>query len=472
MVVHQEGMAFPAGVLFDGGSDIRVSYQAQILTSNGVEQNLPDSKLLLTESAPELRLKLRGNLPDGNTIYKEFSFTKDSYLFTISTDVAGNTEGSPLYLEWPKYVEGKDSSFLDPYDTDGFVWFNGDKSERLTFNDMVDKDASRSLNSLLWLGFGNKYFATAILHPNGDLAKVEKASNGKPVFPTKASVEKTGPYARALFASTNLEEPLRVQVFTGPKSYPMLDSIGYELKRLIDLGMTGLISAPLLSLLGLFYKFVGNYGLAIVLLTIAVKFCLYPLNSSQFKQMKALQALKPELDRIKEHIKDRQEQQKALMDLYKKKGVNPLGGCLPVLVQMPIFIGLYSALMLSVELRHAPFGMWVHDLSSPDRLLIAGIGIPVLVVLFTISMMVQQWITPTAVDPAQKKAMMIMPIVMFFMFMNFPAGLALYWLTNNLFSIGQQQAIQYNDKHGKSGFKITALVALAVFAISFICTLL
>ncbi len=477
MISHADGMAYPGGLLFQGGADTWVTYQQYQLTPQGEKRPLPGDSIVLSDSLPEIRIRMEGVLEDGRGVFKELHFSRDSYLFDVSMGFLDKALAEPFFMEWQKYVDLKDTSLLDPYDTDGFVWFNGDKSERLTFNDMTKESPSKTLESLLWLGFGNKYFATAFVYndTSSDTASesnTAKKINGKPLFPTQAQIEKRGSFVRTLFSQNEARTPLAIQVFSGPKSYSMLDTTGFELKRLLDLGMTGVISAPLLSLLNLFYKFVGNYGLAIVLLTIVVKFALYPLNAAQFKQMKALQALKPELDRIKESIKDRQQQQQALMDMYKKKGVNPLGGCLPILIQMPIFIGLYSALMLSVELRHADFGMWVHDLSAPDRLMIGDFGIPVLVLLFTISMMVQQWITPTAVDPAQKKAMMIMPVLMFFMFMSFPSGLALYWLTNNLFSIGQQQAIQYNDKHGKSGFKITALVALGVFVLSYLCTLI
>lgn len=469
MISYAEGMSYPGGLILSSENDLYVRYDATLVNSSGQESELSDTNLFIGDASPELKLRLSGLLSSGSRVVKEFTIKKDSYLFDFSAKVQGDSPAK-VFVEWSKYVDPKDTSFFDPYDTDGFVWYNGDRSERLTYNEMNDAQQKRSFESLSWLGLGNKYFASALVYKNG-IETSDTASNGKVIFPTLASIEKSGNYARALFGSKNESSEIALHIYSGPKSYRLLDDIGFELKRLLDLGKTGLISAPLLALLNLFYAFVGNYGLAIVLLTIAVKLCLYPLNSTQFKQMKALQALKPELDRIKENIKDRQQQQQALMELYKKKGVNPLGGCLPVLVQMPIFIGLYSALMLSVELRHAPFGMWVQDLSAPDSLMIGGIGIPVLVVLFTASMMVQQWITPTTIDPAQKKAMMIMPLVMFFMFMGFPAGLALYWLTNNLFSIGQQQAIQYNDKHGKSGFKITAMVAVGVFAVSWLCTL-
>ena len=153
------------------------------------------------------------------------------------------------------------------------------------------------------------------------------------------------------------------------------------------------------------------------------------------------------------------------MSLYKKRGVNPLGGCLPILLQMPIFIGLYSALMLAVELRHAPFALWVHDLSAPEKLMLGGFGIPVMVLLFITSMLIQQWITPSNIDPTQKKMMMVMPLIFGFMFAKMPAGLTLYYLTNNLISIGQQRAIQ--GKGGKSAVLVTASVSLAVFLFAF-----
>lgn len=476
LIAHIDGMVYPGGLVYQGGSDAWVNYRAFHIDEQGRKHALENGTVLTPSTSPntnsaKIKIRFEGELSDGRAVFKELSLAKDSYFFDVSIGFVNPSASEPFYIEWPKFVENKDNKLLDPYDTEGFVWFNGDKSERLQFNEITSASPSRMLDGLLWLGFGNKYFATAFVYNNDLPENTDKKPNGKPLYPTKVQIEKQGNFARTLFSSDNSQTPLSIKVFTGPKSYPMLESAGSELKRLLDLGMTGVISAPLLSFLGLFYKLLGNYGLAIVLLTIAVKFALYPLNASQFKQMKALQALKPELDRIKENIKDRQQQQQALMELYKKKGVNPLGGCLPILIQMPIFIGLYSALMLSVELRHADFGMWVHDLSAPDRLMIGDFGVPVLVLLFTISMMVQQWLTPSAVDPAQKKAMMIMPVIMFFMFMGFPSGLALYWLTNNLFSIGQQQAIQYNDKHGKSGFKITVLVAIGVFVLAYICTL-
>ena len=221
-----------------------------------------------------------------------------------------------------------------------------------------------------------------------------------------------------------------------------------------------------------FYGIFGNYGLAIVTLTILVRLALYPLNSASFKQMKAMQDLKPEMDRIREEFKDKQEQQMQLMALYKKHGVNPLGGCAPVLLQMPIFLGLYSALMLAVELRHAPFAGWIVDLSAPEKLMVLGVGVPVMVILFVVSMMVQQWTTPSQMDPTQKKVMMAMPLALGFMFAKFPSGLTLYWLTSNLISIGQQKGLYLSHDSGKaSALKITLSVSVVVFVLAYVVTL-
>lgn len=452
VIVNDGSSDYPLGVSLGTESDSEVLYSVE-----GGDVDLSDANSSGT-------VTLKGTLPSGKLISKTFTFHEGSYLFDLEILSEGSTE-SP-YLLWTKNLTHISSGLssgtsapikLDQYDFTGFVSFNGEVADRTAFADMKDLKTKKDLLGTKWLAVGDKYFASAIVSPDAQ------------GFST-AHIEREGGSTFMKVGGAGVGE-LKVKVFSGPKSYTLLNDLGFELRRLLDLGKTGIISGPLLSLLNIFYKLVGNYGLAIVLLTIVVKLVLYKLNTSQFKQMKAMQALKPELDRIKETITDKQQQQMALMNLYKTKGVNPLGGCLPVLVQMPVFIGLYSALSLAVELRHADFGGWVHDLSSPDALMIAGIAVPMLVILFTLSMLVQQWITPSTMDPQQKKVMMIMPVFMFFMFKGFPAGLAVYWLTNNLISIGQQQGMHYNDRSGKSGFKITGIVAVSVFLLAYVFTL-
>jgi YidC/Oxa1 family membrane protein insertase len=228
-------------------------------------------------------------------------------------------------------------------------------------------------------------------------------------------------------------------LYFGPKDPKVLDGVGHDLDRVIDFGWFWFIAQPLLHLLELFRKLTGNYGVAIILLTALVKVVTIPLTQTSFRSMRAMQQLQPEMQRLRERYKDDQmELQKQMMELYKKNKVNPFAGCLPMVLQIPIFVGLYQALNHAIELRHAPFMLWIDDLSAPDWLSVGGVHVPVLVILMGLSMLVQQRMTPQQGDPAQQRMMMIMPLVFTFMFINFPSGLVLYWLVNNLLTIAQQ----------------------------------
>jgi YidC/Oxa1 family membrane protein insertase len=202
----------------------------------------------------------------------------------------------------------------------------------------------------------------------------------------------------------------------------------------------------------------ANYGLDIILLTVLIKVLFIPLTQKSFQSMHALQKLQPEMKRLQERFKDdREALNREMMELYRRHKVNPLGGCLPMLLQMPVFIGLYNALFYAVELRHAPFALWINDLSAPDRLPalpsppiaeLFGVEmrIPVLTLLMGASMLVQQKMTPPAGDPAQQRMMMFMPVIFTVMFVSFPAGLVLYWLVNNVLTIAQQAMMQRAGK--------------------------
>jgi YidC/Oxa1 family membrane protein insertase len=204
----------------------------------------------------------------------------------------------------------------------------------------------------------------------------------------------------------------------------------------------------MLQALRVLHRFTGNYGVAIIVLTVVIKLLFYPLTRKSFESMRAMQKLQPEMAKIRERLQDKpDEMNREIMELYKRHKVNPLGGCLPMVLQLPVFIGLYSALQNAIELRHAPFIGWVTDLSAPDRLgsiqlpFVDHPGIPVMTLTMGISMFVQQWMTPSAADPAQQRVMMLMPLMFTFMFINFPAGLTLYWLVNNVLTIAQQYAM-------------------------------
>lgn len=310
---------------------------------------------------------------------------------------------------------------------------HGDMGIALSENRIVEKpllDIAKqevSVKDPQWAGFAAQYFLTAAIPARpGASATMLVAADVPIVRVGVPSVDGTADFT----------------VFVGPKERGVLTQTGHELGRALDFGWFWFIAVPLLFALRLIDSVTGNYGIAIIVLTAGVKLATMPLTRSTFRNMREMQKIKPHMDRLRERFKDDQVSlQREMMELYKRHRVNPFSGCLPMVLQLPVFVGLYNALSHAIELRHAPFFLWINDLSAPDRLLIAGVGIPVLTLLMGASMFVQQWISPQQGDPAQQRAMMIMPIIFTYMFMGFPAGLVLYWLVNNVLTIGQQYAM-------------------------------
>jgi YidC/Oxa1 family membrane protein insertase len=243
---------------------------------------------------------------------------------------------------------------------------------------------------------------------------------------------------------TGSEKSWDFMVYYGPRDLKVLEPLGHGLAAAVDFGWFDVIAKPMLIALNFFYDLIPNYGIAIIIVTILIKLLFWPLTRKSYKSMKEMQKLQPQVAKVREKYKDdKQRQQQEIMQLYKTYKVNPMGGCLPMVVQIPVFIAFYKVLGSAIELRHAPFMLWINDLSAPDRLFPQlGIpwveGIPVLTLLMGASMFIQQKMTPTTGDPTQAKMMMLMPVVFTFMFISFPSGLVLYWLVNNLLSIGQQ----------------------------------
>ena len=241
------------------------------------------------------------------------------------------------------------------------------------------------------------------------------------------------------------------RVFAGPKRTTLLEAAGKDLPDLIDYGWFAVVAKPLVFLMKASNRVTGNYGIDIILLTILIKILFYPLTQKSMVSMRKMQELGPILKTLKEKYKgDSQRLNQETMNLYKTYKINPLSGCLPMLAQIPVFIALYKGLLVTIELRHAPFFLWVNDLSAPEHLwdfAVAGYTVPIrlLPLLMGISMFVQQKMTPSAgMEPAQQKMMLFMPVIFTFMFWSFPTGLVIYWLVNNILAIGQQ--MMYNSK--------------------------
>jgi YidC/Oxa1 family membrane protein insertase len=277
-----------------------------------------------------------------------------------------------------------------------------------------------------WVAFSVPFFAGAVVatSPAGDAASVEPAGS-------KTIVRLDEPVADGKAA---------FKIFMGPKAKEVLEEAGLELSRLVDFGWFWFIAIPMLNALRWLHRITGNWGVDIILLTCLVRAATLPLTQKSFRSMKDMQRIQPQLKRLQEQYKDDQAKlQKEMMELYKRNNVNPFAGCLPMVLQIPIFVGLYNALSHAIELRHAPFALWITDLSAPERMPLFGWHIPVMTILMGASMLVQQWLTPQqTADPAQRQVMMIMPIAFTFMFYNFPSGLVLYWLVSNLLGIAQQ----------------------------------
>ncbi len=305
------------------------------------------------------------------------------------------------------------------------------EADRLEFTAKKLNEPKSYTQGLKWIADEDKYFFASLV----PLTPVEEAKIWKVKdSPVVAFRGKPGISSFILYA--------------GPKEYDSLKALHVGLENIIDFGFFSIIALPLFWILKLFYKLIGNYGWSIVLLTTLVRIPFIPLVNKSQKSMKKMQAIQPKMAEIREkYKKDPQRMQKETMELYKTHKVNPLGGCLPMLLQIPVFFALYKILLISIELRSAPFMLWIKDLSAPDTLfgyiplsfpLIGGFAVGPLPILMGITMLIQQKMTPTSMDPAQNKMMMLMPIIFTFMFLNFASGLVVYWLMNNVFSITQQ----------------------------------
>lgn len=304
----------------------------------------------------------------------------------------------------------------------------------------LKKEGAQTLQGQFdWVGFESNYFLCAIIPTQKDTQNfLVQGDAGRISSQLKGSL-------KTLAAGSTVD--YSYQLFYGPKKFSVLQKLGHKLEKSVDFGWFTVIARPTLALLNFFHGIIGNYGIAIILVTVIYKAIFWPITQRGLKSMKNMQKLQPKMQKIKEKYKDDpQAVNREIMNLYKTYKVNPVGGCLPMIIQIPVFFALYKVLLICIELRHAPFFLWITDLSAPDRLWI-GVhipwlgGIPVLTLLMGASMFLQQKMSPTTPDPTQARVMMMLPVVFTFMFLNFASGLVLYWFVNNLLSILQQYLI-------------------------------
>ena len=368
-----------------------------------------------------------------------------SYLIDLAVKVT-NTSSQPLQgiaqlhqINSP--FEGKNASSTFLF-TGPSAFINGQLHE-IKAKEFAD-GAKTISGKIEWAGYASSYFLCGIL----------------PVADSGVNFTMQGTDAvAATTVAGNLDtlqpgqaKEYAYHVFYGPKKLTLLQDLGYNLDKAVNFGWFDVIAKPTLWLLNFFYGFFRNYGIAIILVTVLFKAVFWPITQKGMKSMKNMQKLQPKMVKIKEKYKDDPaKMNQEVMNLYKTYKVNPLGGCLPMVLQIPIFFALYKVLLQCIELRHAPFMLWITDLSAPDRLWIGfnlpylG-GLPVLTLLMGASMFLQQKLTPTTADPTQAKIMMFLPVVFTFMFLNFASGLVLYWFVNNLLAILQQYMINRTSK--------------------------
>lgn len=397
----------------------------------------------LEDEKDVIRVPLTWVAPDGIQYTKEYVFSRDSYVIDVEYRVE-NTSPSTwvgfMYAQFnqtaPRKKGGIGNMARLPSFTGGAIYTPENKYEKIDFDDMEEQDLEVQTESG-WVALLQHYFVGAWLPEPGESYEfytdvTQSGENSqykigyKTLNPVTINPGQTGALSAALFA--------------GPKEQRRLAKVEDErgitgLGLTVDYGWLTIIADPLFWALSQIQRFVGNWGWSIIFLTISIKALFYPLSAASYRSMAAMKKLQPRMATLKErYADDKQKFQMEMMALYKKEKVNPAGGCLPILVQIPVFIALYWVLLESVELRQASFALWWNDLSSPDPYY-------VLPVLMGASMFLQQKLNPQPVEPMQQKIMMIMPVVLTIMFISFPQGLVLYWVVNNILSIAQQWAI-------------------------------
>ncbi|MCB0333485.1 MAG: membrane protein insertase YidC, partial [Bdellovibrionales bacterium] len=450
LVTSNGTLGYPLGLSWSGISDNDVAYTVSGATT-GISRN---GNTFSLKEGEELRLVLEGqSTQDPRTITKTFIFRPDSNLLGLEAHLSEPTQdGSKLSLSWTTTIHPE--SLNSRYNPPQVQWFSASNDvERLSLLNLQESEKKPDLSK--WISIGDKYFAATITsEQETDLAKAAYRQVNENYLVSLSGEQQDGNF----------------EVYIGPKKYRTLEKLKHELRRTVDLGFFSFLSLPLLTLIHLFYDIIGNYGLAIILLTLLIKTVFLPLNVISFRSMRAMQQLQPEIKALRERVKDPTQLNQEMMALYKKRGVNPMGGCLPMLIQIPVFFGLYTALLNSVDLRHAPFALWITDLSAPERLHMFGVGVPVMLLLMGASMMLQQYLTPSAMDPQQKKIMMLMPIVFTVMFIifPFPSGLVLYWLVNNSISIVQQTYLR--SEKGIHPLRPTVLASVGILGFGWFLT--
>jgi YidC/Oxa1 family membrane protein insertase len=402
-------------------------------------QEVPDM-LNVVDSEKELVFTWRSDA--GVVVEKRYRFTPGSYLIQLAIDIKNGSD-RPIIDKVVLGIKDDTTAEKGGYSFEGPCALIDEKLEQIKIKKIKEK--SDYPGKIKWLAIVDRYFMKSLI-PLDDTKGVMKLSQ-----------DSDGILGNRFVGQENTIQPgtqkrFSYDIFFGPKSTQTLKDVGHDLGKAIHFGMFDIIAKPLLWFMNFIYSRIPNYGIAIIVLTILTKILLWPLGSKSYKSMNEMKRLQPLMAEIREkHKDDKKMMNQEIMSLYRTYKINPMGGCLPMILQIPVFFALYRMLYQAIELRHAPFFLWINDLSAPDRLFHFSFsipfmqppyGIPVLTVIMGATMFLQQKMSPPPGDPTQAKMMMLMPIVFTVIFINFSSGLVLYWLINNVLSIAQQTYIQ------------------------------
>jgi len=422
---------------------------------------LPDNNTVWkasgTEMSPDKPVTFTWNNDHSLQFEKTFAVDKD-YLFTVTQKVTNNSNKTIKLYPMAKIRRvgtPKTSGYMVVHE--GPIGYMNNKLEEETYEKLKEKKQIRYQSKGGWIGITDQFWLTAFV-PKQD-QNYEFFENYIPAAGVTKEAYETGYFADAIELKPGESRELANPVFAGAKVLDMLDAYEFELKvehldKAVDFGWFYFITKPLFYLMQWLHNLVGNFGVAILIITILVRLAFFPLANKSFKSMARMKQLQPKMEQIKEQYgDDKMRMNQEMMELYKREKVNPLGGCLPMLVQIPVFFALYKVLFVSIEMRHAPFFGWIHDLSAPDPTSVfnlfglipwdppAMLMIGVWPLIMGGTMVLQQKLNPAPADPVQAKMFMIMPIMFTYLFASFPAGLVIYWAWGNILSIAQQYVI-------------------------------
>lgn len=432
-------------VLLQNAGNERYVANSSLFVANGsnvqsLEFNYqtPEKNYQLESNQKQLQVVLHGQNQDGLEVKKIFTFTRGSYLIDVNYEI--NNTGTS---DWTGYLntqllhsspkEDKSSMFhVGSYTGASFSNPGKSRYQKVSFSDMGKTNLNLDVKGG-WVAMQQHYFLTAW---------VPKANTENKFYTLANNNEFTiGAVSQPILIKPQEQKQVGSQLYLGPEITSVLKTIAPHLDLTVDYGILWFVSSLLFSLMSAIYNFVGNWGWSIVLVTVLIKLAFYRLSATSYKSMAGMRKLQPKLQALRERYgDDKAKISQATMELYRQEKVNPLGGCLPIVIQIPVFIALYWVLLESVELRQAPFILWIKDLSVADPF-------HVLPLIMGATMLIQQKLNPAPPDPVQARVMMFLPILFTALFWNFPAGLVLYWIVNNTLSILQQWYItrKYSD---------------------------